>query len=342
LLSPQTPVSIQGASSLNGTTFTFPSPGELLANTSAGTDTYTITATINSDSPITGIFLDALKNSSLPGGGPGGQYPNGNFVVSEFTLDAVSKDTTAPHVTLLSSDADGILFAGETSLISFQFSEPVTGFENVTVSPSLGALSLLTKDSTDPTLYTATFTPNTNVTGPVTLSVGTDYTDLSGNSGLPADTFFYVDTQPATLGTAANDTLKGNNSGNTLLGLDGNDTLSGNGGNDWLVGGTGKDVLNGGPGNDYLFGGPGNDKLTGGVGADTFVFQAGFGKDVVTDFQASQGDKIDLRQLDVSFADLVLTDAGHHTTVVTIGTDSITLNGVDASHLHQNDFLFHP
>jgi len=83
-----------------------------------------------------------------------------------------------------------------------------------------------------------------------------------------------------------------------------------------------------------LFGGPENDKLTGGVGADTFVFQAGFGKDLVTDFQASQGDKIDLRQLDVSFADLVITDAGHHTTVVTIGTDS--------SHLHQSDFLLHP
>jgi Bacterial Ig-like domain len=73
LSSAQTAVSIQSASSLNGTTFSFPSPGELLANASRnsiGTDTYTITALVNASSPITGIFLDTLKNSSLPGGGP--------------------------------------------------------------------------------------------------------------------------------------------------------------------------------------------------------------------------------------------------------------------------------
>ena len=74
LSSPQTPVSIQSASSLNGTTFSLLSPGELLANTSqnsVGTDTYTISASIDSAAPITGIFLDAIKNPALPGGGPG-------------------------------------------------------------------------------------------------------------------------------------------------------------------------------------------------------------------------------------------------------------------------------
>jgi hypothetical protein len=102
LSSPQTPVSILSVSSLNGTTFSLLSPGELLANTSnnsLGTDTYTITAFVDSASPITGIFLDAIKNPSLPGGGPGGQYPNGNFVVSELTLDAIAApviNTTAP------------------------------------------------------------------------------------------------------------------------------------------------------------------------------------------------------------------------------------------------------
>jgi Bacterial Ig-like domain len=91
LSSAQTRVSIQSESSLNGTTFSLLSPGELLANTSrnsVGTDTYTVSATIDSVSPITGIFLDAIKNPTLPGGGPGGQYFNGNFVVSEFTLEA--------------------------------------------------------------------------------------------------------------------------------------------------------------------------------------------------------------------------------------------------------------
>jgi hypothetical protein len=77
LSSTQTRVSVQSESSLNGTTFYLLSPGELLANTSqnsVGTDTYTISATIDSVSPITGIFLDAIKNPTLPGGGPGKQY----------------------------------------------------------------------------------------------------------------------------------------------------------------------------------------------------------------------------------------------------------------------------
>lgn len=84
----------QNASSLNGTTFSLLSPGELLADTShnaVGTDTYTVSASIDSATPITGVFLDAIKNSALPGGGPGGQYGNGNFVVSEFTLDASAR-----------------------------------------------------------------------------------------------------------------------------------------------------------------------------------------------------------------------------------------------------------
>ena len=98
LSSPQTPVSIESATSLNGTTFSFLSPGELLANSSqnsVGTDTYTISASIDLPAPITGIFLDAIKNSALPGGGPG-TFDNGNFVVSEFTLDASTDGSTVP------------------------------------------------------------------------------------------------------------------------------------------------------------------------------------------------------------------------------------------------------
>ncbi|PMZ00471.1 type I secretion protein [Pseudomonas sp. FW306-02-F02-AA] len=93
--------------------------------------------------------------------------------------------------------------------------------------------------------------------------------------------------------------VSGSHDGNdTLLGGAGNDILFGQGGNDILDGGKGNDILLGGTGNDTLIGGQGNDILIGGSGADTFVWKAGdTGNDVIKDFKASEGDRIDLRDL---------------------------------------------
>ena len=81
--------------------------------------------------------------------------------------------------------------------------------------------------------------------------------------------------------------------------------LSGGGGNDTLLGGSAGDSLNGGQGNDTLVGGIGKDNLTGGLGADLFKFnsiaETGITKglrDVIKDFDVSQGDKIDLSGID--------------------------------------------
>ena len=54
----------------------------------------------------------------------------------------------------------------------------------------------------------------------------------------------------------------------------------------YLLGGKGKDILIGGAGNDTLWGGKKNDTLQGGAGDDTFIYQAGQGKDVITDYAA--------------------------------------------------------
>jgi len=93
--------------------------------------------------------------------------------------------------------------------------------------------------------------------------------------------------------------VSGTHDGNdTLLGGAGNDILFGSGGNDNLDGGKGNDILLGGTGNDTLMGGQGNDILIGGSGGDTFVWKAGdTGTDVIKDFKASEGDRIDLRDL---------------------------------------------
>ena len=86
-------------------------------------------------------------------------------------------------------------------------------------------------------------------------------------------------------GDEGNDSLYGGNGDDHLDGGEGNDRLEGGNGNDMLLGGSGNDKLYGGSGNDTLIGGTGNDYLEGGSnGADTYIFAAGHGKDIVSDY----------------------------------------------------------
>ncbi|WP_150292018.1 cadherin domain-containing protein [Sphingobium estronivorans] len=100
-------------------------------------------------------------------------------------------------------------------------------------------------------------------------------------------------------GGAGNDTLLGNAGDDRLYGEDGQDSLDGGAGNDMLDGGLAGDTLKGGAGNDILIGGAGKDTLTGGTEADVFVFNRGdttfnmASYDRITDFKASEGDRID-------------------------------------------------
>lgn len=100
------------------------------------------------------------------------------------------------------------------------------------------------------------------------------------------------------VGTAT--TGNGNGLANTITGNDLNNTLGGAAGNDALHGGDGNDTLTGGSGDDILVGGAGTDTMTGGTNADRFVFlspgdsPSGAGMDIITDFQDSGADIIDL------------------------------------------------
>ncbi|WP_245183264.1 MULTISPECIES: calcium-binding protein [unclassified Haematospirillum] len=75
----------------------------------------------------------------------------------------------------------------------------------------------------------------------------------------------------------------------------GDDHLIGNTRDNCLRGNDGNDTLEGREGNDDLDGGPGRDSMTGGPGADRFRF-SGMATDsvddLVTDFNASEGDRI--------------------------------------------------
>jgi Ca2+-binding RTX toxin-like protein len=117
--------------------------------------------------------------------------------------------------------------------------------------------------------------------------------------------------------------------------------VDGGTGNDIITGSAGDDTLNGGNGKDTLAGGDGNDTLTGGNGSDTFVFGPNFGHDTVTDF----GNGPDHIQFDhtvfANFAAVqaAMTQVGPDT-VITHGSDTLTLQHVTAMTLHASDFLF--
>ncbi|MBY7713226.1 VWA domain-containing protein [Vibrio vulnificus] len=124
-----------------------------------------------------------------------------------------------------------------------------------------------------------------------------------------------------------------------LKGGTGNDILFGQGGDDLLDGGLGDDYLLGGAGSDLLIGGLGNDILTGGDGADIFKWvDMETARDRVTDFNASQGDKLDLADLfdDMSKADIdtLLADLGSGDNQGAVGDVSIRVSDdASASHL---------
>jgi len=101
----------------------------------------------------------------------------------------------------------------------------------------------------------------------------------------------------------------------------GSDTIEGDKGSDTLFGNADDDYLNGGPGADRLHGGAGSDALVGGHGPDTFV--ASDGADVAMDFDAAEGDILDLDGRDL----LGVTEAGGSTMVAFDG-GTMTLIGV--------------
>jgi len=104
-------------------------------------------------------------------------------------------------------------------------------------------------------------------------------------------------------GGVGDDILKGEAGKDMLEGGSGDDILDGGSGDDTLSGGEDDDILIGGVGNDELTGGGGTDQLTGGMGADRFVFDDVAGSppqapDLVFDFNAVQGDRIDVSAID--------------------------------------------
>ena len=111
--------------------------------------------------------------------------------------------------------------------------------------------------------------------------------------------------------------------------------------NDVFIGDAGDNVLNGWNGVDRLTGGEGNDTLIGGAGNDRFIFTDNWDNDTISDFEDGN-DLMDFRTVtgvdDIS--DLAISTDANGDAVITFGTDTITLTGIDAADLDAADFLF--
>lgn len=119
------------------------------------------------------------------------------------------------------------------------------------------------------------------------------------------------------VGTDRDDRIDGFEGPDDIQGRAGADTIHGRGGDDVIRGGRGGDVLFGDDGDDWLAGGRGDDTLSGGRGADTFSAAEGAGLDLVLDFSAAEGDRVELEPglvftVRQEGADTVIAFAGGH------------------------------
>ncbi|MCI4662832.1 MAG: hypothetical protein MRY63_13555 [Neomegalonema sp.] len=174
-----------------------------------------------------------------------------------------------------------------------------------------------------------------------------DLSDQANNAGAAANnTFSNIE---RFVGSKYDDTLVGSDGDDYFLGGIGNDTLIGGGGaSDRLLGQAGDDNIAGGAGLDRIDGGAGDDTLaannadgSGDGVRDQFLYtDDAFGHDLIIDFEDGL-DRIYLLGLDAvdSFADLGIANDGFGNVVVTVGVQSITLSGMDASDITSADFI---
>jgi len=121
--------------------------------------------------------------------------------------------------------------------------------------------------------------------------------------------------------------------------------ITGNAAANQLYGYDGNDQLNGGAGNDTLVGGSGHDVLIGGIGSDAFVFGHGFGQDVIRDFQAGAATEDVIEFHGGVFSDFAqvmaaASQVGSHVVITVDAGNTLTLENVQMSALHADDFRF--
>jgi Ca2+-binding RTX toxin-like protein len=143
----------------------------------------------------------------------------------------------------------------------------------------------------------------------------------------------------------------GTDNGFTLDAGDGDDALALAGWKNWTrftaslgdgddlvsITGAGADSIDGGAGNDRIDAGGGNDRLAGGAGQDVFVFRAGSGRDLVSDFLPGT-DWLELAG--IAPAAVRFAASGGGLVVSWGGTDTVTLAGVGLAQAASVGIIF--
>ncbi|QLL13671.1 Ig-like domain-containing protein [Pseudomonas chlororaphis] len=163
--------------------------GALSSSDGGVTWTATFTPAINISDSSNQITLNNAGVIDAVGNTGSGTTDSANYVI----------DTLRPTATVVV--ANPMLAVGDTSLVTITFSKAVSGFDNSDLTVATGTLSALSSSDGGIT-WTATFTPNTDVsdtTNLITLN-GSGVTDASGNTGLGStdSNNYLIDTQRPT------------------------------------------------------------------------------------------------------------------------------------------------
>ncbi|MCW8171413.1 hypothetical protein D8B22_20480, partial [Verminephrobacter aporrectodeae subsp. tuberculatae] len=141
------------------------------------TAAFTPTANVNDASNTIRVNLTGVTNAA-------GNAGTGSASSDNYSVNTRPADTSGPTATI--TLADSALTAGETTTVSFRFSEPVNGFDtsDIVLTDANGTLSPPTANA-ERTVWTATFTPTANVNDATnTIRVNlTGVRDDAGNAG---------------------------------------------------------------------------------------------------------------------------------------------------------------
>ncbi|GKQ56105.1 Ig-like domain-containing protein [Bradyrhizobium sp. Ce-3] len=172
----------------------------------SGSQVLVFSYTVQAGDSTSDLQVQSLSLNSGSIKDPGGQDADVTHAATDLHLVI---DAVAPTVSVAASQTS--LLAGQTSTVTFTFSEAVTGFALSDTTVSGGTLSNLVHvgvNASHQDIYTATFTPDVTNTEAGSVQVNaSSYTDTAGNAGAASSAInFTGDTKAPTVQVTADHT----------------------------------------------------------------------------------------------------------------------------------------